>query len=293
MTPRTFTTFLKVLVAVGIISLSLTELHAQKYTGSPVTKARLIKAIQSKQFAVPTLVKQIKISGTDFDVTPAVESELLAVRANQQIIDAVRENYRYRGQSGQKPPATPVRDEAGENYDALYYQGVTQLGQLPFATSLDQAASLSGSVINLGNQAIKANAARPEAYALIGTAHLLVRNFGEAQRYCQLAVDRGGDLAFPVYHLSGTPHLEILHVGQGFVTVESNQKFFQFNGRETSNVSLQNNYMLSGIWVATFSMQTYKDGRQDVWHFAPGHTGTPQEANMIMQLISKNSLGGR
>lgn len=296
MRSKHFAKFLHILVAAGLIFLSLTEIHAQKYTGSPVTKSRLIKGIQSRQFAVPIIVKQIKLGGVDFEVTPSVERELLAVRANQQIIDAARDNYRYRGQATtgpKRPPPAPERDIAGENYERLFYQGVETLNQLRTATSVAQARNISTAAIATANQAIKANPARPEAYTLVGSAYLFMRNFAEAERYGQLAVDRGGNLSFPVWHLAGTPHVEILFIGQGFVTIESNQEFFQFNSREVSNPRAENDYYLNGVRVAVFSITTTKNGRTDKWFFTPGNTGTPQEATMIMDLIKKNSMGGR
>jgi len=282
---------LQVALAVTLVLAAMTDAAAQKYTGSPVTKARLLKVVESKQFSVPIIVKQIKASGTDFEVTPAVESELVAVRANTQIIQAARENYRYRGQAGtRRPPVTVERDTAGENYDRLFWQGVDTLKLLPTATSIPQATSMAQSVINIGNQAIKANPARPEAYTLVCGGNLVLRSFSESQRYCQMALDRGGNLMFPVWHLAGQPHIEMLYIGQGFVTIESNQEFFQFNGREITSLTPENDYVVNGVRAAVFKMQTYKNGRSDAWYFTPGTTWTTQESQMIMQLIDKNSM---
>ncbi|MBK8303732.1 MAG: hypothetical protein IPK98_10170 [Chloracidobacterium sp.] len=79
---------------------------------------------------------------------------------------------------------------------------------------MDQAAQISRSVIEISNRAIKLDPTRPDAHKLIWTNHVLMRNFVEAQNNCQSAVDRGGSIAFPVYHLSGTPHLETLYIGK-------------------------------------------------------------------------------
>lgn len=279
------------LIAAQIVIFSSAEAAGQNYTGSPVTKERLIRAVRSRQFSVPILVKTIRTSGTDFEVTPAVERELLAARANREIVDAAKENYRYRGSGKSKPP-TPGPDTAGDNYERLFYDGLDKLNQLRMATSPDQAQYLSRTVIALGNQAISLDRSRPEAYTLVGAANVLLRNFSEAQRYGQSALDRGGNLAFPVYHLSGTPHPETLYIGKGFVTIESDQKFFQFAGREVSNPMMQQDYMMGNVRVAVFSIMTAKAGRNDVWYFAPGSTGTTGEANMILQLIRNNSLSG-
>lgn len=285
------------LAAAGVIFLSLTEANAQKYSGSPVTKVRLIKAIQSKQFAVPILVKQIQISGVDFELTSAVEGELAAVRANQLIVAAVRDNYRYKGQAtgrtGALPPKTPVtpdRDISGENYERLYYQGLETLNMVRTATNVAQIGNISRSAIDIGNQAIRLLPNRPEAYTLVAGAYLITRNFIDTQRYGQMAIDHGGNLSFPVYHLTASPHLEILYIGKGFVTIESNQEYFQFSGSEVTNPRPENNYFYNGVSVAVFSFQTYKNSRADIWYFTPGNTGTSQEAGMIMDLIRRNAF---
>ena len=275
----------------AIILSTFGEAAAQNYSGSPVTRDRLVKAVRSKQFSVPILVKQIKLSGTDFEMTPAVERELLAVRANPEIIDAARDNYRYKGR-GRTAPPKPIRDTSGENYERLFYEGIEKLNQLKTAGSMEQAQNLARSVIAIGNRAISLNAARPEAYTLVGAANVVSRNFAEAERYAQSALDRGGNLAFPVFHLKGNPHPETLYIGKGFVTVESDQKFFQFAGREVSNPSIQPDYQMGNVRVAVFSIMTSKAGFNDIWYFTPGTTGTTGEAQMILQLIRKNSLSG-
>ena len=297
MNVRSLNAIRSILCAFGMIVLTLSAVHAQKYTGSPVTKVRLIRAIESKQFAVPILVKQIQISGVDFKLTPSVENELVSARANQQIIDAVENNYRYEavtsGGSGRtkgKPPV-PGPDITAQNYERLFYEGVATLNQLRMVTTPEQAANVSQSVINTGNQAIRVDPSRPEAYTLVGSAYIFLRNFDQAKRYCQWAVDRGGNLAFPVYHLSGIPHVEILYIGQGFLTVESNQEYFQFNSNEISNPSSEDDfYFPNGNRAAVFSITTRKNGRTDKWYFTPANTFMPQEAGMIMQLISKNTM---
>jgi hypothetical protein len=284
-------TFLILMLAALTIAAGATAALAQKYTGSPVTKDRLLRVVRSKQFAVPVIIKQIKFSGVDFELTPAVDRELRAAGAQQQIIDAVSSSYRYAGRTSNIPP--PVRDEPGEKYDQLYYSGIEALARIPAASSPAEVGMISRTVIDLGTQGIRAQPARFEAYTLVAAANLVTQNFTEAERFAQQAIDRGGSLAFPVYHLAGVPHLEFLHVGKGFVTVQSDQKFFEFDGAETAGMRQESPYLMGGVAVAVFSMSTVKNGRADVWYFAPGTTGTIQEAQMIMRLIQKNSIGGR
>lgn len=277
-------------ILLAIIAFALPAAFGQKYTGSPVTKERLIRAVRSKQFAVPILVKQIKLSGVDFELTPAVDGELRAARANPEIITAVRSNYRY---AGTRPPtgnARPPRDTAGEQYETLIYEGIDALGQLGQGVSPAEVADIGREILGIGNRAVRLNSARPEGYRLVGSGNLLLRNFAEAERYMQQAVDRGGSVAFPVLHLSGNPHLEIVHIGKGFMTVESDQKFFQFNTGEAGNPQRQQDYAAAGVRLATFSVATQKAGRSDVWYFAAATTGMPAETDMIIRLIRTNSM---
>ena len=74
------------------------------------------------------------------------------------------------------------------------------------------------------------------------------------------------------------------------MTVESDQKFFQFNTGEASSPQAQQDYIAPNMRLATFSVATFKAGRSDIWYFAAMTTGMPQEVNMIMRLIRGNSM---
>jgi hypothetical protein len=276
------------LPCIGMILSIALAVHGQSYTGLPVTKERLVRTVKSKQFSVPLIVGQIKKSGVDFELTTSIEAELSSAGAHAQIVDAVRTNYRYKA-SGTRTPPKPEVDVAGEKYEALFYRSVEALNTLRSATSVQQATAFSKNVFDLGTKAIAADPSRPEAYTIVGAAHMFLRNFTEAERYGQMALDRGGNLAFPVYHLSGQPHPEMLYVGSGYVTVESAQKNFQYYGKDIRNLRVEQNYFTGSGYVAAFSISTNKAGQSEVWYFSPGMTGTPEEAQLILNLISKNS----
>ncbi|HKP67745.1 MAG TPA: hypothetical protein VJV05_00590 [Pyrinomonadaceae bacterium] len=292
--PHKHTTFLLTLVAATVVSLSPALLMAQSYTGSPVTKPRLIRTVQSKQFAVPIIVKQIKLSGVDFELTPAVQSELAGIGTNSQIITAVRENYRYeRRTPGKDPkPSPPVpANNADEKYEDTYFSAQRTAAMLRTATSIEQAKGYSDSIIEAATQMTRSNPSRPEAYALLALTNVFMHKFPEAERYAQMTIDRGGSIAFEVWHLSGTPHQEVLHVGKGFVTIESSQKFFQYDGTRILGLNLENDFNDGNRRSAVFSLSTSKDGGVDKWFFAPGLTNMHQEANLIISLVRKNTFG--
>lgn len=311
--------FILITVLVFIL-FGTTILLAQTYSGSPVTKARLLKVIQSKEYAVPVIVKIIKEQGVDFKVNDQVEEELLGIKANNQIIEAAKNNYRAvvvtpstagntratntsgpstgasnRGTSAantysatEKQEVSSNKQNSTEEYEQLYYQGVQLISQLRSATTQQQAYSVAQSLKDTGNRAIKLDPSRPEAYKLVGSALLLTGDFMEAERYGQQAIDRGGSLAFPVYHMTANPHPETLYIGKGFITVESNQEYFEFRNREVYNVLSQPNYNAMGRSIAIFSLITYKNNVPSEWYFTPANTYTVQEANLIMDLIRAN-----
>lgn len=283
---------LQLLAVCGFILFCPALLSAQKYTGSPVTKNRLVKAVRSKAIALPLIVKIIKESGVDFKLTPAVEQEFLAVKTNRQIINAARDNFRAPSVAA-SVANYPKQEDTTEKYEQLYYQGLQMIDQLRAATTRQQADNIAQSMKDIGLRAIKLNPSRPDAYKVVGSALLLTGNFSEAEKYGQEALNRGGSLAFPVYHLSGTPHLEILHIAKGFITVESDQKFFEYNTREILDIERQSNYSAPRGSVAVFSISAFKNNSPVDWYFSPANTGSDQEANLIMRLIQKNAAAGR
>jgi len=300
---------LQILIIWGFILFCPILLMAQEYIGSPVTKIRLLKTIQSRQLAVPIIVKTIKERGVDFKLTPEVEQEFLAIKINRQIIAAAKDHFRTpkvetsnkiaspakkTGSLNQKVPLTNTElADTTEKYEQLYYQGLQMIDQLRGATSRQQADNIAKSMTNIGLQAIKLDPSRPDAYKVVGSALLLTGKFEEAEKYGQEAINRGASLAFPVYHLSGTPHLEFLHIGKGFITIESDQKFFEYNTREIINIEPQDNYNLPNGSVAVFSISAFKNNTSANWFFSPGNTGSVQEANLILRLIQRNAMAGR
>ncbi len=296
----------KFLIVWAFILFCPTLLIAQKYVGSPMTKIRLLRVIGSGEYALPKIVRVIEAQGVDFKITATVEGELLAVKTKRQIVDAIKNNYRApvvaastksigasKSKSAANSSQSSVKADTTEEYERLYYQGLQMISQLRAATNQQQYSTIAQSIKNTGSQAIKLDSSRPEAYKIVGSFYLLTGNFGEAERYGQEAINRGGDLAFPVMHLSGTPHPETLHIGKNFITVESNQKFFEYSPSEIMDLQPQDNYNAPGGSVAVFGISTFKNNSPVEWYFSPANTGSAQEAQLIMRLIQKNVMTGR
>lgn len=304
--------YAKLLFASGLILFCVGVLAAQKYTGSPVTKVRLMQVINSKQFSLPELLGIVKTKGVDFKVTSEVEAELLAIKTRPQIIDVVKSNYRApavmaanteantksttaarRSNANTNVSQAPARKTNAEKYEELYYQGLQLISQYQKATTPQQVVGIANQIIEIGYQGIELDKTRPEAYKIVGSGLIFNKQFEMAEEFGQKAINLGSSLAFPVYHLSGTPHPETLYVGKNYITVESNQKYFQYASNEIREVSPQGFYNIPNGSVAVLGIATTKDGRSDEWYFTPATSGTTQEAEMIIRLIKKNASGGR
>lgn len=296
----------------GLILLCSVSISAQKYTGSPVTKVRIMRVISSKEFSLPNIIQVINEHGVDFKMTSAVEEEFLAIKTRPQIIEALKNNYRApavtttasttktttnnRSNTGnENTGSSQVSTESSkdEKYEELYYQGLQLINQIRTATSQQQVVNIASKIVEIGNQAIELNESRPEAYKLVGSGLMFGGKYDMAVKYAQQAVDLGSSVAFPVWHLYGTTHQEVLYIGKNYITVESNQEYFQFSSEQIREASPQGYYNLpNGNSVAVFGVGTLKNGRTDAWYFSPS-SGTVQEAQMIVQLIKKNASQGR
>lgn len=303
--------YAKFLFVSGLILFCSGSLSAQKHAGTPVSKVRLMKVVTSKTSSVPDIIDIIKEQGIDFKVTAAVEEEFLALKTRPQIIEAMRNNYRApaavaattartksapvnRGNGNKNVSQTSAQKTNDEKYEELYYKGLQLISQYQKAKSPQQVVGIANQIIEIGNQGIQLDKTRPEAYKIVGSGLIFNKQFEMAEKFGQEAINLGSSLAFPVYHLSGTPHPETLYVGKNYITVESNQKYFQYSSSEILEVSPQGFYNIpDGGSVAVLGIATMKDGQSDAWYFIPATSGTTQEAAMIIRLIKKNAYGGR
>lgn len=88
----------------SIALISSTNIFGQQYKGLPVTKDRLVTALRTKALQSRQIVQTINNNGVDFQVTPPIESELVAAGARPEVLTAVRNNYR-----------APVTSKSGNN----------------------------------------------------------------------------------------------------------------------------------------------------------------------------------
>lgn len=82
------------LIIFGLLAAFIIVPNAFGQNNKPIVKDGLIAALRSKQFNNQQIIERINTRGVDFQLTPAIESELIAAGARAALIEAVRSNYR-------------------------------------------------------------------------------------------------------------------------------------------------------------------------------------------------------
>ena len=89
---------IKALMACLVVLLATGTMLAQ-YKGNPVKKEKLLSVLRSKQLQTREIVAVVKSNGVDFELTDAVESELIRAGARPEVLSAIRDNYRQPARS--------------------------------------------------------------------------------------------------------------------------------------------------------------------------------------------------
>lgn len=87
---------------------------AMQAPARPITKRGLLDALKIGGLTSGELVRKIGERGVSFPLTPDVEEELRKAGASQQLIDAVRNNYRGPKSAAPPPPVPPIPVEKTE-----------------------------------------------------------------------------------------------------------------------------------------------------------------------------------
>lgn len=105
--------FIKASAVCLLVLIAGGSLMAQ-YKGSPVKKDKLINVLRSKQLQTREIVGVIKSNGVDFEVTSAIEQELVGAGARPEVVEAAKNNYRRTAVSKNKPAVNAKAKFSGE-----------------------------------------------------------------------------------------------------------------------------------------------------------------------------------
>lgn len=139
-----------------------------KPAGEPLSKKRLLKLLTLNDSSQQELIQIAGQKGVDFQPTPADERELHDAGAADDLIVAVRANYR--GEAGQRnaQPSQPANTGAGESGQAA--QGQLKAGPQAGSATSSQAPKKKSGLARFNEKLNKINA----ALAQVGTTQAAV-----------------------------------------------------------------------------------------------------------------------
>ena len=271
-----------------------------QYKGDAVKKERLVQVLLSKRFQSRDIVQIIKENGVDFQLTPAVENELVNAGARPLVLEAVRGNYRSINPTTSKPEIAKNNDgkaapkkSNNANQPTVSYNSLLERA-IDFYDNKKNQQAANDSL----QAAIKLQPKNPRAYQFLGFINLYgTKNFDEAERYWKTAINLGGSAVLRVTHdhngvftntCSGS-----LYIAKDIVRYESDNNVHTFETTDKNIKSIKVNssfkrlfQLKRGSFKIVLNNEDDKDGKK--FNFAPV-SGDTDVSKMIIRLIGKNS----
>lgn len=242
-----------------------------QYKGKAVKKDILLNVLRSHQLQTRDIVKVINSNGVDFRVTPAVEQELSAAGARPEVIAAAKANFRGAAAAapGKKPPVTPTAS-SGEDLEDF---------------------SAQSTVVELEKKT-KSNPQGYLPYQQLGYRYLMLKNYGDAEKYMRQAMALGGSGVFPVLHDHGngtfaTGCTGTIYVSNDGVHFESNTEIrdtFAIPDSDIKEIKMNKGGLLDVFKFKKGSFHIKLQGRN--YNFAPV-SGNSEESKLLIKLVGK------
>lgn len=265
---------------VVILAVFCPILIAQRtYTGEPVTKNGLIKALKLRQFQTSDIVKIVNEQGVDFKITSDIQNELAKNGARPELLEAVRSHFRG---------ALKVKPTNSNTYDGLISQAI----------NLYESANSANRAIEILNQAVAIEPNKSRAYQMLGYVTLYgKRDFKKAEENMRKAIELGGSAVFRLKHAHDYNFLNSCEgsffISKGGIRFEGDDNQDTFNVRDSEIVKINTQGKLSGIFTLKLKGGIFhivireKNGTEnDKYQFSP-LTGKDEERKMIIRLIGK------
>jgi hypothetical protein len=144
--------------------------------------------------------------------------------------------------------------------------------------------------MNYAQQAVQLDSSKPQAYQLLGTMLLYVRqDYAGAEQAMRAAIERGGSAAFHVYHdhtggfqqyCEGT-----LFVTKAGVTFKANDGADTFETEDSNIKEAKTNGFVGSEYGAFHIKPVQQINGRNNFNFAP-NTRNKAEAQMIIRLIT-------
>lgn len=251
----------------------------KNFSGSPMSKDAIITLLNN---GVPDTQVRNNVStrGVNFKASAIDKAEIKGAGGSPALIAVIEKSYNNPNEN------SIVNNDTGGGsgkYDALVDQAVYQY---------DVMKNVNGSIAAL-QQAIALNPNEARAYQLMGFSYLYgLKNFGEAERYMKMAIDRGGSAVFRVFHDHGLQMDSCsgsLFVARDSVRFESDDNVHTF---ETSDANIKEAKMAGGFTQlfntrsGLFKISLKQGDQSKNFNFAP-LTNDSAESKMVIRLIDK------
>jgi hypothetical protein len=250
------------------------------YNGTPMSKDVIITLLNNG-VADTQVRNNVNTRGISFKPTAEDKAEIKAAGGSPALVAMLDKSYNNPNENS--IVANDIGGGTGQ-YDALVDKAVYQY---------DVAKDVNGSIASL-TQAIALNPAEARGYQLMGFSYLYgLKNFAEAEKYMQMAIDRGGSAVFRVFHDHGLQMDSCegsLFVAKDTVRFESDNNVHTFQTQDTNIKEAK----MAGKFAAMFNARSglFKislktgDNESKNYNFSP-LTNDSAESKMIIRLIDK------
>lgn len=287
-----------ILLCMSLSAFSIAS-KAQTESGA-ASKEKLIRLLESKQYQAADIAEVIRKIGVNFQLTPEIERELIAVGARPVVISAVRSSYR---------PAIPEGKNIGgkslpqKNQNAPKIPNSAGKSSTNYDVLIDQALALfykeqkTDRAVETLQRAVKIAPRDSRAYQSLGFMYLYgYRNFREAENFMQKAVELGGSAVFRVRHSHDKTFSYTctgsLYITRSAVKFESDDNRHTFQTPDSGIVKIAELSSLRRLFqrkggAFKIVLRDRKEDDKDTFNFSP-LTGKSEESEMIINLVGKS-----
>jgi hypothetical protein len=257
---------------------------AAKFTGKPLTKDAVLTLLQNG-VADAQLRKNVEQRGVNFKPSTADKTEIRKSGGSVALVNLIAASFVDPNQNAASNNDAGDSGNASNAYDSLVDKAVAQ-----YDTEKNPAAS----IVTL-QQAVKLDPSQARAYQLLGFSYLYgQKNFAEAEKYMNEALNRGGSAVFRVHHDHDGMFAEScqgsLYIAKDTVRFESDDNKHTFETTDANIKQVKMNSLFKSFYKTksgSFKV-VLKSGETDSvkFSFAP-LTDNALESKMIIRLIGK------
>jgi tetratricopeptide (TPR) repeat protein len=257
---------------------------AAKFTGKPLTKDAVLTLLQNG-VADAQVRRNVEQRGVSFKPTAGDKSEIRKSGGSVALVNLIAASFVDPNQNNVSNNDTGDSGNSSGAYDNLVDKAVAQ-----YDTDKNPAASIATL-----QQAVKLDPNQARAYQLLGFSYLYSqKNFAEAEKYMNEALNRGGSAVFRVHHDHDGMFAEScqgsLYIAKDTVRFESDDNKHTFETTDANIKQVKMNSLFKSFYKTksgSFKI-VLKSGETDSvkFSFAP-LTDNALESKMIIRLIGK------